>query len=423
MDTTSRPEGLATHCDVLIVGAGIVGLATALELARRGRQVVVVDRGPIDGGCATGSAGHLVPSHVVPLAAPGALAVAVVGLVRRRGAVSVKWSGSPGFWRWIVGFVRSCTRQSVQSAAPALRDLARLSDAIWDDWIGDAHLPVTTGGLFDVYADERAFAGARHHAAELQRWGVEVRVVDAAEALVLEPALREPVAGGVVMTNDRSIEPGRALADLIDRVAAAGVVLAPFAELVDFQTDGDRVTTVKTTRGDIAASHVVVAAGAWSGRVARLLDERVPMLAARGLSLTVDTPAVGPRRPMLLGEDHVAVGPMGGRLRLSAWFQLNNFDTNASVERIDRLEAIARSRVRLDETLTVRNRWAGLRPVTPDGVPIIGPSSRWRNVTIAAGHGMTGLTLGPGTGLLVAQIVAGERPDIVIDRFSPGRFS
>jgi D-amino-acid dehydrogenase len=137
----------------------------------------------------------------------------------------------------------------------------------------------------------------------------------------------------------------------------------------------------------------------------------------------VDRPAVGPRRALLLGEDHVAVNAMGDQLRLSAWFQLNNFDTGVTAERLERLQAIARRRLDLDPTLLVRRRWAGLRPVTPDGVPIIGPSRRCRNVTIAAGHSMVGLTLGPGTGRVVAQLVSGEDLAIDIQRFSPDRFS
>ena len=191
--------------------------------------------------------------------------------------------------------------------------------------------------------------------------------------MAMEPALLPPVAGGVLLPNDRSIHPGRALADLIERVDRAGVWLMPFAEVVDVDVIGDRVAGVRTTRGDVDASDFVLAAGAWSGRLAQLLGERVPMLAGRGLSLTVERPDVGPRRPMLLGEDHVAIGPMGDELRLSAWFQLNNFDTAVTAERITRLEAIARRRLRLDDSLVVRRRWAGMRPVTPDGVPIIGP--------------------------------------------------
>ncbi len=138
------------------------------------------------------------------------------------------------------------------------------------------------------------------------------------------------------------------------------------------------MTTVRTTRGDLAGSHVVLTAGAWSGNVARLLDQRLPMLAARGLSLTVDRPDIGPRRAMLLGEDHVAVGPMGDELRLSAWFQLNNFDTVPTPKHLTRLEAIARRRLRLDASLVVRRRWAGLRPVTP------GRSADHRSVDLLA---------------------------------------
>ena len=408
---------------MVVIGAGIVGLSCALELAGRGRRAVVIDSGPIDGGCALGSAGHLVPSHVVPLAAPGALSTAVAGLVRRNGAISVSWSTAPSFWRWIADFIRSCTRRSVETAAPALGELAGLSMQIWDDWIAVGGVPVATDGLFDVYRDRRAFDAAVRHAEELQRWGVAVQLVDGERAMALEPSLLEPVAGGVLLPGDRSVHPGPVLAELIERVAAAGATLTPDAEVVDFSTSADRVTAVRTTHGDYTAADVVLATGAWSGTVARLLDQRVPVLAARGLSVTVERPTVGPRRAMLLGERHVAVGPMGDELRLSAWFQLNNYDRDPTVERIIRLEAIARERIRLDDALTVRRRWAGLRPVTPDGVPIIGKLDRWRNVTIAAGHGMTGLTLGPGTGRVVAQVVCGERPDIAIERFSPRRFS
>ena len=412
-----------TEYDVVVVGAGIVGLAAALELARRGRRVAVLERGVIDGGCAAGSAGHLVPSHVIPLAAPGALTEAINGLLRRDGALSVSWTAAPEFWRWIVGFVRSCNRRSVETAAPALTALARLSTEIWDDWLDDSCATVADDGLFDVYADERAFDGARRRADELRRWGVAADVVDGATAVALEPALREPVAGAVLLSDDRSVRPAVVLAELIRRTTLAGADLIPGADVIGFATIGDRVTAVETTGGDVATRHIVLATGAWTGSVARLLGERVPMLAARGLSMTVARPQLGPQRTLLLGEHHVAVTPIGDELRLSAWFQLNNFDTTPTLERIERLEALARDRVRLDPTLEVRQRWAGLRPVTPDGVPIIGTSTRWRNVTIAAGHGMTGLTLGPGTGRVVAQLTCGEPPDIVLDRFSPRRFS
>jgi D-amino-acid dehydrogenase len=415
---TSNSDGT-----VIVIGGGIVGLASALELAGRGRAVTVVDRCPIDGGCALGSAGHLVPSHVVPLAAPGAVRDAIAGIVRRDGAVSVRWSADPDLWRWLSRFVRSCTPGAVAGAVPALSALARLSDGIWDEWLDASGQSVAVDGLLDAYRTAPALARAVARADELRHWGVDAEVVDGDRARSLEPALVGPLAGGVLLHGDRNLHPGLALGALIRRVERAGVTLAPCTEVVDVEAVGERIARVRTSGGDIDAGHVVLAAGAWSGRLARRLGERVPVIAGRGLSLTVARPAWGPRRALLLGEDHVAVGPMGDDLRLSAWFLLNDDDRTASAGRLDALERIARRRLRIDDRLVVRRRWAGLRPVTPDGVPIIGPSTRWANVTIATGHAMTGLTLGPGTGRLVAQLVCGRRPAIALDRFSPRRFA
>jgi len=412
----------ASAARLVVIGGGIVGLASALELAQRGLAVTVIDRGPIDGGCALGSAGHLVPSHVVPLAQPGALRTAFNGMIRRDGAVSVSWSADPAFWRWVLRFIRSCTERSVNSAAPALTELARLSDAIWTAWLADSAVPVTNVGLLDVYAGPKPFTAAARHAEELRRWGVHVDVLDGDATRGMEPALIGRVSGAIHLPDDRSIAPEPTLSALIERVTAAGITLLPQQEVLGLDTRDGRVTRLRTSSGDVDTTEVVLAAGAWTGRLARQLGELVPVIAGRGLSVTVDRPASGPSRPLLLGEDHVAVAPMGDSLRLSAWFQLNNYDTAVSEERIARLERIARRRIRLDDTLSIRRRWAGLRPVTPDGVPIIGRSTRWRNVTIAAGHSMTGLTHGPGTGRLVAQLVCGEATDIALDRFSPSRF-
>jgi D-amino-acid dehydrogenase len=125
---------------------------------------------------------------------------------------------------------------------------------------------------------------------------------------------------------------------------------------------------------------------------------------------------------MLLGEKHVAVGPMGDQLRLSGRFELGHFSTTPDPKRIAEIERLARTRLDFDEQLTVRETWAGLRPVTPDGVPIISRSSRWENVTIATGHAMIGLSIGPGTGRLVSELVTGTPTTIDSSRFSISRF-
>ncbi len=408
---------------VIVVGGGVVGLATAAELVRRGHAVVVVDQGEIGAGCGIGSAGHVVPSHVIPLAAPGMLSTLRRELGRRDRALSVAWTLSPGFWSWALNFLRHCTAESADSAVPALDALGRLSAELTRELGTTAEIEYVADGLLDVYGSSKAFDHAVAHADELRSHGVRVRTLDAAETRRLEPAINDTVVGAVHFPDDASVRPASLLHALHEQVRRAGVQLVPLTEVMGLHRDGDRVTAVSTTRGTLPARHVVLATGAWSGRFADELDERLPVVGARGLSLTVDRPATGPGRAMLLGERHVAVAPYRDELRLSGWFELGQWSLIPNPRRIDRLESLARSRLDLDATLSNRRPWAGLRPMTPDGVPIIGPSRRWRNVTIATGHAMTGLGMGLGTGRLVAQSIDGDPTDIDISRFSTERFA
>ena len=408
---------------VAIIGGGIVGLATAVELARRGRPIVIVDQAEIGAGCGIGSAGHIVPSHVIPLAAPGMAQTLRRELGRRHRALSIAPTVSPSFWAWAVSFLRHCTSESVESAAPALAALGQLSAELTSEFGQTTDIHYADGGLLDVYGSENAFEQASSHADELRAHGVDVLMLDAQQTRELEPTANEAVIGSLLLSDDASIRPASLLDGLRDQALRAGVVLASRTEATGLQFEGGHAVAVQTNRGPLPVGHVVVAAGAWSGRFGKDLDVHIPVVSARGLSLTVDRPAVSPRRAMLLGEQHVAIGPNRDELRMSGWFELGRMSLSPPPRRVARLETLARSRLDFDTTLTNRRTWAGLRPMTPDGVPIIGASGRWQNVTIATGHAMIGLSMGLGTGRVVAQLVDGERPDVDLDRFSLTRFS
>ena len=420
--SASELLGLVPRDAVAVVGGGVVGLCSAWEIARRGRPVVVLDREEIGAGCGIGSTGHIVPSHVVPLAAQGMVRAVLDTVLKRHGQVSLRLAASLSYWRWVAEFLTSCTRHNVASAAPALSDLFELSMAPIAELESLAGLDVSRDGLLDLYADSGAFERACRHAEELGDYGVRYAIADRAQVLALEPAVTDSVVGAVHYLDDASVHPARFLEALTDAAEGHGVVGVPGVEVLDVHGHGGRVTTLRTSHGDLAASHVVVAAGSWSARVGAMLGERIPVLAGRGFSVTFDRPRTGPSRALLLGEAHVSVGVHGDEMRLGSGFQLGATDRSASQLRLDRLAQAARTRLRIDGDLRVRRPWAGLRPVAPDGVPIIGPSSRWQNVTVATGHAMIGLSTGPGTGRLVAQLVAGEATDIDIGRFSLARF-
>lgn len=420
----NRTTELPAKTDVVIIGGGVIGLCTAYELAARNRDVVVIDSGPILRGSSTGNAGYVVPSHVVPLAAPGVIRTALRGMIRRTGPVSLRWSARPDYLAWLIRFTRNCTTRNVANAAPTLSALAALSNELFDEWIAIEQIECNYrhDGLLDIYNDTRTFASLRTHAAQLQRLGVSVEVADATRVREIEPAVTDSVAGGIFFPNDASLHPGRFLSGLTTVLTSRGVELVSHTDALRVQSTGNTVNRLETSRGDIHVQHVVVAAGSWSAQVAKLFGESIPIQPGKGYSLTVVRPHQGPRIPLLLGDHGIAVSPMGDELRFTGRFELSNLDMSPSMSRLSQIETLVRSHLTIDAQLTVKDRWAGLRPTTPDGVPIIGTTHHWRNVTYATGHAMLGLSLGPATGRVTAQLVCGKAPDVDVSRCSPVRF-
>ena len=415
---------LPAETDVAVVGGGVVGLCTAYELSRRGREVVVIDKGPIARGSASGNAGFITPSHIIPMAAPGVLTGVIKGMLRRTGPVVVRPSLNPDYLRWIVRFMRFCNKKAAHSGSLIMAALGFRSAELIARWIAEERIDCgyRPDGLLNVYGTPASLDAGKREAAEMQRYGVGIEAFGAREIRELEPALNENVLGGFLCTDDAGLDPGRFLSSLAEVLEARKVMLIPHTELLAVHGSSGAVRRMVTSGGNLAARQVVVAAGAWAPGVASLFGESVSIQPGKGHSMTVAKPSTGPRRNILIGDRWVAVNPMGDRLRMSGWLELGRLDTRPSIHRLSLVESGVRSRIRLDTDLTVLERWAGVRPITPDGLPIIGNSRRWDNVAYAVGHGKLGLSLGPVTGRLVTQLLCGLPTDLDLEPFSPDRF-
>jgi D-amino-acid dehydrogenase len=249
-----------------------------------------------------------------------------------------------------------------------------------------------------------------------------VKVLDGAAARSAEPALRADIVGGLLFSDDAHLVPDRFVRGLAAIAQRRGVVMQTSTEVLAFATSGSRVTGIETTRGPIPCDTVVLAAGAWSPVIARSLDLAIPIQAAKGYSVTYDRPRAGPRAPILLGEARVAVTPMGDMLRFAGTLELAGLDLTIAPRRVEAIKRAATHYLAIDEPLRLREVWRGLRPCTPDGLPLIGRTRRWENVVLATGHAMIGVSLGPITGKLVAQIVAGEKPMVDLAAVDPARY-
>jgi D-amino-acid dehydrogenase len=280
-----------------------------------------------------------------------------------------------------------------------------------------------TAGFLNLYKNEKAFDQGRHEAEFMRKHGIPVRVYEKDQIAEAEPAVRGDVIGGVHFTGDAHLNPAVFLKLLSERIRAMGAEAYEHTAVTGFESAGGKVRVVRTSVGEFEAEQFILAAGAWSPIVARDLRLDIPVQPARGYSLTASAIQNMPRQALILGDRRVAVSPLGDLLRVTGRLEVGEFSTTPKPIWIERLEGFAREYLRLDEKLDIKDTWAGLRPVTPDGMPIIGRSPHHSNLTVATGHAMLGLSLGPGTGQAVAELVNGHETAVDLSPFGMERFN
>jgi D-amino-acid dehydrogenase len=412
---------------VLVIGAGVIGLCSALYCAQRGWRVTLLERQPeARDGCSFGNTGLVVPSHFVPLAAPGVLGQGLKWMCDSASPFYVRPRASWALLDWGLKFWRASNAGHVRRAAPVLRDLSLASRACYEELsaVGnDFHL--AGKGVLVLCKTPRALdeeAEVAEHAAAL---GLRAEVLDAAGAASLDPGIRMDVAGAVHFPQDGNLIPERLIAGLQSRLAAHDVSFAWRTEALGWRVDGNRIAAVKLGTGEeIRADEFVLAAGSWSSELARGLGLSIPLQAGKGYSLTLAHPRQSPRMCALLAEARVAVSPMGGALRFGGTMELGGLDQSVKAIRVRGIvDAVPRYYPQFTAADFAGVRpWRGLRPCSPDGLPYIGRTARFPNLAIATGHAMLGITLGPITGKLVAQVLSGERPELDLGLVAPDRY-
>jgi D-amino-acid dehydrogenase len=409
---------------IVVVGGGVVGVCAAYYLVGRGLPVTLVEKGEIAAGSSYGNAGLVVPSHSVPLAAPGVLQQGLRWMLDPDSPFYIRPRPSRDLIRWLLRFRRACSADHVRRSIPIIRELSRASLSLYREL---AALPglefgFRQDGVLAVFRTVEGLAHGRQEAAVLDEAGIAAKIVDAEGVRALEPALRHDVSGGVYFPDDAHVTPDRFVRGLARVAQGLGARVLTGTEVFGFTTRGRRIAVVETTRGNLDVDGVVLTAGAWSSELAHGLGLDLPLQAAKGYSITCDRPSVGPRIPLLLGEARVAVTPMDDALRFAGTLEMAGLDLVINRRRV---EAIRRAvpRYLAEERYVVREIWRGLRPCSPDGLPYIGRPARYDNLIVATGHAMIGVSLGPVTGALVAQLAAGEAPILDLAPLSPDRFS
>lgn len=410
--------------DVLVIGGGIVGVCSAHSLAARGKSVTILERGEIASGCSAGNAGFVCPSHSIPLAQPGVIAKGLQWMFDPDSPFYIKPRFSPALFSWLWKFRAACTEERVRRVMTVLRDLHCESVELFAELAKTPGLAFgwTRHGLLSLFRTPQAFESGLKESATLQEIGVPSRALTPDEIAARVPRARPGLAGAIHFPGDAHIDPLAFVRGLAAHVQSRGVEVRTGVEVVGFAKSGRKITAVRTTQGDFAADQIVLAAGSWSPSIARDLNLKIPVQPAKGYSITMPRPEGAPSIPLLLIEAKVGVTPIGDRLRLAGTLELAGLDLSINERRVEAIRRGAATFLEGLEAAAAGEVWRGLRPVTPDGLPILGRSAAFDNLILATGHAMIGVSLGPVTGSLVARIACGEPSDIDLTVLKPERF-
>ncbi|MDQ0639877.1 D-amino-acid dehydrogenase [Pedobacter sp. W3I1] len=407
---------------VLIIGGGIVGLTSAYYLQKKGFEVTVLDKGDITDNCSFGNAGMIVPSHFVPLAAPGMIKQGIRWMFDSKSPFYVRPSLNGNLINWGLKFMKHATAKHVNQSAAPLRDLSLLSKKLYEGLAKepDFEFELTNNGILAFYKTEKAGEEEAHLAARAIELGLDMAVLTADECRALQPDLKLDVLGAVHYRCDAHLYPTKLMNALLQYLLNNGVKIERNQEVDKIETVGNRIMKVFTGNTAWEADQYVLATGSWSPAVAKMADVKISIMPGKGYSFMEPEPQQRLTIPALLCEARVAITPMNGQIRYGGTMELDKINTRINMQRVKGIvESVPAYFPDLKPALpSEKDIWYGFRPSSPDGLPYIGRSEKRENLIIATGHGMMGLSLGPATGLLVSQIASGMATDLKMEPFA-----
>tara|TARA_R110001599_G_scaffold184627_5_gene378570 strand:- start:10420 stop:11667 length:1248 start_codon:yes stop_codon:yes gene_type:complete len=412
---------------VHIIGGGIIGLSSAWFLQKEGFEVTVIDRTDLSDGASHGNAGMIVPSHFVPLASPGVVSKGIKWMFNSKSPFFVKPRLNSELTQWLWKFYRSCTVNNVENSVSLLKDFNEQSKALYKNFAENDGFEFCfeENGLLMLFKDSYTGEEEILIAEQAKELGLEVEILNKEEVQLKEKKLKTDVAGGVFYRGDTHLYPNKFIMEMVNHLKKVGVRFITQNEVVDFNTSNGKIESLLLQNGDIEKiDQLVIAAGSWSAKLLKKIGIKILLQDGKGYSLTLADSKMKPTYPTILSEGKVAMTPMGNDLRVGGTLEISNFDPRINQ---NRLQGIVESVPRYFPDFEIQKSeldkvWHGFRPCTPDGLPYLGKSHKFDNLTIATGHAMMGMSLGPATGRIVSQIILNRKTDLDLRLMNPDRF-
>ncbi|MBL7723065.1 MAG: FAD-binding oxidoreductase [Chitinophagaceae bacterium] len=414
---------------VIVIGGGIIGLSSALYLQRSGWEVTVLDKGDFSDNCSYGNAGYICPSHFIPLATPGIVKKGLKWMWNSKSPFYVQPRLDWNLISWGLKFMKSANAKQVEAAAVPLRDIAIISKKEYEEWTKTPGFDFAYEhkGLLEIFQTAEAEEHVHHTLEKAHQLGLTDTVILSKEELTkLEPHTTISGIGALFFKCDAHCYPNKLMSNLISYLQSAGVKLVSNSEVTGFETQKGKIKKIITPNAGYEADEVVVATGSWGKQTAKLLGVNIPLMPGRGYSVTLENSLYKINYPAILVEGRVAMTPMdGNKIRFGGTMEITSHKTPVRMNRVQGiLDAVKSFYPEFDVPLPPKEKiWYGYRPCSADGLPYIGRAKKYQNLVLATGHSMLGLSLGAGTGKIVAEVINNQQPSMDISAFDPHRFS
>ncbi len=410
--------------NVIIIGGGIIGLCSAYYLQKEGHQVSIVDQSNLDEGASYVNAGYLCPSHIIPLSAPGVMKKGIKWMFNSSSPLYIKPRLELDFLKWVWAFNRSCNINHVNKAIPLIKDIALLSQELYDEikQTENFKFHYEKKGLFMLCQTEKMLKEENRLTELAINEGLDVKMLSANEVKALEPNVEMDIIGASYYKNDSHTTPDEFMEEMKSHLKAFGVKFYKNEKVEDLYFQHGKINAVITNKQKLNADEFVLAAGSWSNLISGKIGLKILLQGGKGYRINRMRPT-GITIPAILAEAKVAVTPMNGFTRFAGTMEIAGINHTINNTRVEAI-AYAAKRYYPGVELTKEEKdhaTCGLRPVSPDGLPYIGKSEKCKNLTIATGHAMMGWSMGTATGKLVSEIISDNKTSLNVEAYHPER--
>jgi D-amino-acid dehydrogenase len=414
--------------DILIVGGGIIGLMCAYYLVKEGKSVVIINKGNAQQACSHGNCGYQTTSRALPLNKPKLIMRSLKWMLQKDSPFYIRPQFDIRFISWMLTFAANAYKPKVIERSMLGRyNLLVSSKALYQELFEAEKIQCnwSPNGVLFVYKREKYFEEYKKKIELLQEIGLSPQPFAGTDLQKKEPALKKDIFGAWFYEVDASLKPDELISETQKLLKQKGVEFIDLCEVTAFNEEGSTIKSVVTDKGTFKADEIVIATGAWSTLLEKSLYLKIPIVPGKGYSITMKSPKISPKIPCIFEERKVVATPWNGSYRLGGTMEFAGYSTEMNQVRLQNLKNVTKEYLIDPYTDDVTEEWSGWRPMTNDGLPIIGKSPIHKNVTLACGHNMLGLSMAPGTGKLVAELIL-EKPThlgasvYAITRFNQG---